>query len=230
MRDPVPERGRGPGRVRVPGVRVPPRRAGRPLRHRQVLGENPQHRVRQRVPRPVRDRPGPVGPLAVHGQVDKAGRRQRPGQVLHVHPGPAVDVRRVLAGQQRDLHPFTTCPLPTTVMPPGETAKPRARSCSLSTPILAPSGTMTFLSMIASLISTCLPTETLCSSTARSTVDQEFTRTPGDSTQPRTSPPDTITPLETSESIARPTRSPLSCTNLAGGSGSLWVRIGHSSL
>ena len=84
--------------------------------------------------------------------------------------------------------------------------------------------------MIASLISACRPTFTLCSSTARSTVDHEFTRTPGDSTDPRTRPPETITPLETSESIARPTRSPLSCTNLAGGSASMWVRIGHSSL
>ena len=78
---------------------------------------------------------------------------------------------------------------------------------------------MTFLSMIALRISACLPTTTLCSSTARSTVAQLLMRTPGESTEPRTRPPDTITPLETSESIARPTRSPLSCTNLAGGTG-----------
>src|SRR5450756_3145670 len=93
-------------------------------------------------------------------------------QVLHVHAGPAVDLRRVLAGQQRDLHKVTSCPLPTTVMPLGDTTYPRARSCSLSTPTFAPGGTMTFLSMIASRISACLPTTTLCSSTARSTVDQ----------------------------------------------------------
>ena len=44
------------------------------------------------------------------------------------------------------------------------------------------------------------------------------TRTPdGDSTEFRTSPPETMTPLLTTLLIARPTRSPASCTNLAGG-------------
>ena len=39
--------------------------------------------------------------------------------------------------------------LPTTVMPDSVTVKPRARSSSWLTPILTPSGTMTFLSMMA---------------------------------------------------------------------------------
>src|SRR5262249_48073352 len=43
----------------------------------------------------------------------------------------------------------TTCPLPTTVTPPGDTVRPRARSCSLSTPTVTPSRTATFLSKMA---------------------------------------------------------------------------------
>jgi hypothetical protein len=54
--------------------------------------------------------------------------------------------------------------------------------------------------------------------TDRSTVAQLFTLAPGQSTDLRTSAPDTITPLLTRLSIARPTRSPLLCTNLAGAS------------
>ncbi|MGH3220580.1 MAG: hypothetical protein ACRDPY_18080 [Streptosporangiaceae bacterium] len=87
-------------------------------------------------------------------------------------------------------------------MPPAETAKPRLRSWSLSTPTCAHSGTTTFLSMIASLTTACLPTWVLCSSTDRSTTDQLFIRTPGESTDRRTSPPETITPLLTRLSIA----------------------------
>ena len=70
----------------------------------------------------------------------------------------------------------------------------------------------------------------LCKITARSTVDQLFTRTPGDSTASRTVPPDTMTPLLTRLSSARPIRSPESCTNLAGGWEGTWVRIGQRSL
>ena len=43
--------------------------------------------------------------------------------------------------QHAELTDPTGWPLPTTVMPPSDTAKPRARSCSLSTPTAAPSGT-----------------------------------------------------------------------------------------
>src|SRR5437773_2203029 len=70
------------------------------------------------------------------------------------------------------------------------------------------------------------------SPTARSTQAQSSTRTPGDSTDPRTSPPDTMTPLLTTLLTARPCRpaSPSSKTNLAGGCGGTWVRIGHCSL
>jgi hypothetical protein len=70
----------------------------------------------------------------------------------------------------------------------------------------------------------------LCSSTDRSTVAQLFTRTPGESTDWRTRPPEITTPGLTRLSIARPIRSPASCTNLAGGSDGTYVRIGHWSL
>ena len=84
--------------------------------------------------------------------------------------------------------------------------------------------------MIAFLTTACRPILVLCSITDRSTVAQLFTRTPGESTDWRTRPPETMTPLLTRLSIARPTRSPASCTNLAGGSDGMWVRMGHRSL
>src|SRR5215471_6508809 len=164
----------------------------------------------------------PVGPLAVHRQADQVA--QLPGQVLDMHAGSAVDLGRVLPGEQGDVdlaegrgHSVTSWPLPTTVMPPAETTKPRARSCSLSTPTTAPSGTTTFLSRIAFSTTARRPIRVLCMITERSTRAHEFTRTPGESTESRTSPPETITPLLTTLLIARPTRSSVSCTNLAGG-------------
>jgi hypothetical protein len=46
-----------------------------------------------------------------------------------------------------------TCwPLPTMVIPPGETKRPRARSCCLSTPTWTPPGTTAFSSTMACLI------------------------------------------------------------------------------
>src|SRR5262249_62416629 len=104
-----------------------------------------------RVPRLVRDRAGPVSALAVHGQVHQPG--ELAGKVGDVHARAAVHLRRVLPGEQGHpelRHSGTSWPLPTTVMPPADTTKPRARSRSLFTPTLARSGTTTFLSMIAS--------------------------------------------------------------------------------
>src|SRR3954466_2506651 len=126
---------------------------------------------------------------------------------------------------------FRTCsPLPTTVTPPSETVKPRARSSSLFTPISTPSPTTTFLSRMASRITARRPISVWSRTTDRSTVAQLCTRTPGERTDSRTPAPDTITPLDTTLSIARPTRSPSSWTNLAGGCDGMWVRIGHRSL
>src|ERR1035441_7624876 len=72
--------------------------------------------------------------------------------------------------------------------------------------------------------------QVLCSSTARSARAQLLIRTPGESTESRTSPPETMTPLLTTLLIARPTRSPSLCTNLAGGCEGTWVMIGPRSL
>src|ERR1022692_1430891 len=159
--------------------------------HGQVGGHHPERLVRvgELTPGLVRDRVRAVRTLAVHGEVDQ--RRQLAGQVGDVHARAAVHLGRVLAGQQRDAqlvrlgpagHGTTCWPLPTTVMPPAETTKPRALSRTLSTPICAHSGTVTFLSMMASLITAWRPILVFCSSTDRSTVAQLFTRTPGEST------------------------------------------------
>src|SRR5699024_11636065 len=63
----------------------------------------------------------------------------------------------------------------------------------------------------------CRPTITSSISTESETVDQEFTRTPGDSTELETEAPETTTPGEITESTAEPTRPGPACTNFAGG-------------
>src|SRR6266545_4768065 len=120
-------------------------------------------------------------------------------------------------------------PLPITTTPPSEMAK-RSRSRSWSTPMRASSGTWTFLSTIARRTTAPTPTSTSCITTESSTSAPSRTRTPGASTERRTVPPETITPAQTIESIAWPTLPGASSTNLAGGSGSCQVRIGHRSL
>jgi AcrR family transcriptional regulator len=121
----------------------------------------------------------------------------------------------------------TTRPLPTTVIPPSDTVNPRSASRSLSTPTAASAVTTTFLSRIASRTTARGMIRALCSTTEWSTVARSSTRTPGDSTDSRTCPPDTITPLLTTLLTACPVRSPSSKTNFAGGWGGTWVRIGH---
>src|SRR5699024_11681931 len=61
-------------------------------------------------------------------------------------------------------------------------------------------------------------------------VDQEFTRTPGDSTELETEAPETTTPGEITESTAEPTRPGPACTNFAGGALRWPVKVGHWSL
>src|SRR5215813_8534610 len=233
MRHAVQQRGQMAGQVRIPGVRVHQVGGGDRGGHREIGGDRPQRRVGaiEPVPWPVCHRAGPVRALAVHGQVHQLG--QLAGEVADVHTRAAVHLGRVLPGEQRHPelgHRGTSWPLPTTVMPPADTTKPRARSRSLSTPTLARSGTTTFLSMIASRTTAWRPMTVSSRMTDRSTVAQLLTRTPGESTELRTSPPDTMTPLLTRLSSARPTRSPESCTNFAGGWEGTWVRIGQRSL
>ena len=92
-------------------------------------------------------------------------------------------------------------------MPDSVTVKPRSRSRSASMPTMAPSSTTTYLSRMARLTTVLRPTVTPSMRTDSRTEDQEFTRTPGDSTEEMTSPPDTMTPGETIESTAWPRRS-----------------------
>ena len=84
--------------------------------------------------------------------------------------------------------------------------------------------------MIALRITARWPTSTPPNSTEPVTSAWEWTRTAGASTERSTLPPETITPAQTIESTARPTRPSSANTNLAGGSGSGRVRIGHCML
>src|SRR3984957_1425413 len=121
------------------------------------------------------------------------------------------------------------CPLLTTVMPPGDTTNPRARSCSLSTPTVAPSKTTTSLSRMAFSTTARRRTWVLSKITARFTRDRPSMWTPGDRTELLIRPP-AITPLLTTLSTARPGRSPSEWTNFAGGWHDILVTIGHWSL
>jgi len=152
-----------------------------------------------------------------------ARSRRRPAEAGRCRPPP-----HSVIGD--DGNGATTRPLLTTVTPPADTTNPRARSCSLSTPTVAPSKTATFLSRMAFSTTAWRWTRELRKITARSTRDQLSTRAPGDRTELRTSPPDTITPLLTTLLIARPTRSPSSWTNFAGGWEDTRVEIGQRSL
>ena len=70
---------------------------------------------------------------------DVLERPQLARQVLDVHAGPAVDLRRVLAGHHRDLHcGRPACPSGSRRRRPSETWK-RSRSAAGSTPISTPS-------------------------------------------------------------------------------------------
>jgi hypothetical protein len=91
-----------PGQVGVPGVRVDQVGAARGIGHRQVGGEHAKHAVAQPASGPVRDGVRPVRALAVHGDVDQPG--ELAGQVLDMHARPAIDLRRVLTGEQGRPH------------------------------------------------------------------------------------------------------------------------------
>src|SRR6202011_44833 len=89
----------------------------------------------------------PVCPEAIDADVDQPG--QLPAQVFDVNAGAAVDVRRVLAGEQGPLPASATLwPLPITTTPLLESVN-RCSSRPASTPIRVPGGSSTFLSMMA---------------------------------------------------------------------------------
>jgi glucose-6-phosphate dehydrogenase-like protein len=108
-----------------------------------------------------RYQPGTWGPeqardlMAAHGgwhdPNPRAGKDVTPRRpVGRSRLSASLDRLRYRGGHRpRRRHGAITCPLPTTVTPPGDTVSPRARSCSLSTPTVAPSRTTTFLSRMA---------------------------------------------------------------------------------
>src|SRR5690606_7072830 len=153
-------------------------------------------------------------------QLDLLGRDEG-GVDVHDEQTPAIVRAHALV---------TLAPLGTTVTPPSVTTNPRERSSSRSTPTVAPSSTTTSLSRIALRTWACRCTSVPSMSTEPSTSAHEFTRTPGESTDVRTSPPETTTPGEMIESVACPTRSPTEWTNFAGGSPVYPVCTGQESL
>ena len=133
-----------------------PSRAGR---HREVDRHRPQRgEVRrlaaERVPRRGRRATGgraprPVGAPAVDVDVDEL--RELAREVLDVHAGAAVDVRRVLAREEGDPHvrPRRRSPLPITTTPPAETTNRLRSLLGVDPDLRALARCATFLSTIA---------------------------------------------------------------------------------
>src|SRR5580693_10155696 len=101
------------------------------------------------------------GAEAVHRNVDQSG--ELAGELLDMNAGAPVDLGRVLASQHADSHRRQTrstdsC-LPITTMPFSETVK-RLASRSRSSPMVAPAGMITCLSMIALRTTAPSPTST----------------------------------------------------------------------
>ena len=144
VRNAVQELGQVPGEVGVPGVAVHERGALDPRRHREVDRDGLERRGVRAAP--GQGLPGPIGAHrggsrdlfalaapAVHRQLGEP--RELAREVLDVHARAAVDLRRVLPREQRDLQRASTfSPLPITTMPPSETVK-RSRSAFASTPM-----------------------------------------------------------------------------------------------
>ena len=154
----------------------------------------------------------------MHRHVDEPG--ELPREVLDVDARAAVDVRRVLAGEERDAHasgPLYTLALADDDDPAGRDDE-ALRSCSGSTPSCAPGSITTFLSTIA--FRTIAPSPTSTPSHQHGALDlgaASGRSTPGESTDRRTIPPETITPAQTIESTAMPVCPGSSKTNFAGG-------------
>ena len=96
------------GEVRVPGVRVQDVGVARRGRHRQVGRHGEQGGIRadleQRRAGEVREDTRLLAGLAeaMHLDVDQPAKLTR--EVLDMHPGPAVDLGWVLAGEERNSH------------------------------------------------------------------------------------------------------------------------------
>src|SRR5690606_26637014 len=145
------------------------------------------------------DHPAGLRPACAASSLRLTGGRAEGGPTIE-KGGPGWERRGT--GTDPEGYRRTVAPLGTTVMPDSVTVKPRSRSCSRSTPTCAPSAIRTFLSMIARWTPALRPTSTLSKITESRTEDQELTFVPGEITDPMTSPPETMTPGETSESSA----------------------------
>src|SRR5580704_7439986 len=134
---------RAPGPLRV----LPDRRGPRPVsshRHPDALGRP----VPSRRQWPAPGLPAPLRPPA-HRAGRLPGLRRTPPGPRHQAAQRQPSYRAASSGNRIGVYRGTTCPLPTTVTPQLDTTRPRARSCSLSTPTVAPSATTTCLSRMA---------------------------------------------------------------------------------
>ena len=140
---------RAPGPLRV----LPDRRGPRPVpghRHPDALGRP----VPSRREWPAPDPPAPLRPPAHRAGHLPGLRRTAPGP-RHQGAQRQPSYRAASSGNRVGVYGRTTCPLPTTVTPRLDTTRPRARSCSLSTPTVAPSATTTCLSRMAFSTTAC---------------------------------------------------------------------------
>ena len=202
--------------VRVPGVAVDEVRALDAGGHRQVDRERLQRRRVRLAPRRARPRAGTrrpaarrpagraVGAPAVDGHLDEP--RELAREVLDVDAGAAVDLGRVLAREERD---------PQVRHPPSRPC--RSRRCRrrrrrsargrprVDADLALPARSATFLSTIA-LRTIALAADVDAVHAAPSPRPRRASGrcTPGESTERRTTPPETITPAQTIESTAMP--------------------------
>ena len=134
--------------------------------------------------------------------------------------GAAVDVGRVLAGQERDARASgadTRSPLPTTTIPPGETTKRLPVVLEVDAELCARLDHDVLVDDRVPHDRVLADVDAVACSTEPSTWRREWTWTPGESTDRRTIPPETITPAQTIESTAMPVWPGSSNTNFAGG-------------
>jgi hypothetical protein len=106
VRDAVQQLRHVPGKVGVPGVAVHEVRAGAGVRHLQVDAQHLQRGVRrlQAAGDAVAGDAGlaPLGAEGMHPDVTEGA--QLPGEILHMHARPSVDLRRVLTAEQINTH------------------------------------------------------------------------------------------------------------------------------
>jgi len=104
VRDAVEQAGQVPGHVGVPRVRVRHRGVAEGRGHLEVDAEGLQGGIGVGQPRGDRVRRGVGARLAEALHVDLDQPPELGNEVLHVHAGTAIDVRRPLTGEDRHAH------------------------------------------------------------------------------------------------------------------------------